>query len=347
MVRHGIDKMKFLLGRQRLGDDAAAEDLPQGVGGDEAKAAGFASGNGLGGFPPEMQGQIGALRHFGIGGPEGECVAIAQIGAQILTGDKRRIADDEIRRRPCGWFGAFGAHDQDPVGFVWHLLPGNGVGFGGAAPAGEAGDDFLGAIVQQGVGFFDVVEIAQDRFGDFTAGAVAEVPLQPAKPEHEFRHRHGAGVEFQAEKLVRVHAGLGEVEAVALTGDEIGQQVQNLPFQAFHHIEGDVEEVGGAAGGVEHADGAEAGVVGADEVGGSGQRAILGFGQCGGFDAIPFFEQRVHDGGLDQTFHEGARGEVGAELAALPGIDRVFQQGAEDGGFDLRPIAAGGDDQEV
>jgi hypothetical protein len=38
---------------------------------------------------------------------------------------------------------------------------------------------------------------------------------------------------------------------------------------------------------------------------------------------------------------------VGAELVALDGVEGAFEEGAEDGGFDVAPVGAGGFEEEV
>ena len=66
------------------------------------------------------------------------------------------------------------------------------------------------------------------------------------------------------------------------------------------------------------------------------RRRLLPLG--GGEHLRPFPPQRVDDGGDDQPLHIGAWGIMGAEASPLDGIERLFQQGAEDGGLDVAPI---------
>ena len=150
---------------------------------------------------------------------------------------------------------------------------------------------------EEGVGVLDVVEVAQDRLGGRGCADSAEEPLQVADPEHELGYGDRARVLFQAEELVRIDAGAGEGQAVALTRGHVGQRVQHLALQALHHLHGDVEEVAGAACRVEHPDGAEAGVEFAQ--GCRGGVAVAGFQLPvgGGFEAVPFGAQRLHHGG--------------------------------------------------
>ena len=83
-----------------------------------------------------------------------------------------------------------------------------------------------------------------------------------------------------------------------------------------------------------------------------GQRGLVGLAfvgeeQRGGLDVGPLVAQRLDDGGQDEPLDVGAGRVVGAQPVALGGVEGAFEQGAEDGGFDLRPVGAGGVAQEV
>ncbi len=54
---------------------------------------------------------------------------------------------------------------------------------------------------------------------------------------------------------------------------------------------------------------------------------------------VPVGAQGLFDGGADQALDVGARGVVRAQGVALFGIQGAFQQGSEDGGLDVRPVA--------
>ena len=66
-----------------------------------------------------------------------------------------------------------------------------------------------------------------------------------------------------------------------------------------------------------------------------------------GAHAVPIGAQRFHDGGQHQAFHEGARGELRPEPAAFLGVQRLFEQGAEDGRLHLCPVLVGGGDEQI
>ena len=74
----------------------------------------------------------------------------------------------------------------------------------------------------------------------------AEVPLQVADPQDHFGDGGGAGVDFQAQKLVGVDGVALHFEQI-LAFAEVGQGGEHFAFQAFHVFEGDVEEVAAAA----------------------------------------------------------------------------------------------------
>lgn len=84
----------------------------------------------------------------------------------------------------------------------------------------------------------------------------AEVPLEVADPEDEVGDGGGAGADFDAAELVGVDGEAGVFDGELGVG-ELGEEVVDLAFEAFEVFEGDVEEVSGAAGGVEDGDGAE------------------------------------------------------------------------------------------
>jgi hypothetical protein len=69
------------------------------------------------------------------------------------------------------------------------------------------------------------------------------------------------GLISMPQELVRVD-GVAHFEQVLAA--EVGEGVEHFAFEAFQVFEGDVEEVAGAAGGVEHADVAEVAVEVAD-----------------------------------------------------------------------------------
>jgi len=83
------------------------------------------------------------------------------------------------------------------------------------------------------------------------------VPLEVADSEDELGDGGGAFVDFKAEELVGadfegVHLG-GE----GFVGGDLGEEVEDFGFEFPHAGHRDVEEVAGAAGGVEDLGGAE------------------------------------------------------------------------------------------
>ncbi len=106
-------------------------------------------------------------------------------------------------------------------------------------------------------------------------------------------------------------------------------------------VEGDVEEVGGAAGGIENAEFAEAAMEAADFGGGLVEIAAVGAGDGGGLDGFPLAAQRCQDGLEHEALDIGARGEVSAERVALDGVEGVCAEGGRGGGVG----AVGGGDE--
>ena len=171
--------------------------------------------------------------------------------------------------------------------------------------------------------------------------------MQVADPQHQFGDRGGARVEFEAEELVRVD-GEAFGSKPALRVAESVELVEHFAFEALQVFERDVEKIARAAGRVEHAH-ARTGAWWklAHFVACGFELAFGGEQQRGGLHVGPVGAQRFDDGGQHQALDVGARRVVGAERVALGGVERAFEQGAEDGRFDLLPVGAGGFDQQV
>ena len=112
-------------------------------------------------------------------------------------------------------------------------------------------------------------------------------------------------------------------------------------------FQGDVEEVAGAAGGVEDPHIGQAHLEGGDELDGLRVFALFVQGEGGAVHRGPLLAQGLDDRGQDQALHIGPRGVVGAELVALQGVEGAFEQGAEDGGLHMAPVGLAGVDEQV
>ena len=98
------------------------------------------------------------------------------------------------------------------LGFIRHFAACHHVGFHAAPiPNGFFVSGFVtfglrfAVIVQHGIAALDVFERAQNRFGRRAFAVQTEMPLQVANPQNQFRDGRGAGIDFQAKKLVRVN----------------------------------------------------------------------------------------------------------------------------------------------
>ena len=230
-------------------------------------------------------------------------------------------------------------------GFIRDLPTGDGVhGGGDTIPLGERvaltierGD--LRRMGHERVAVPDVVKVADDREGDLLRRAGAEMPLEVADPEDEIGDDGGARVQFEAEELV----GVDGVELLRLA--EGGEGFEDLAFEALHVFERDVEEVSGAAGGIEDAGVAELAVeLAGDADGFFGFAGVNEVGD-GGDGVVPVGAEGLDDGGDDETLDVGARGVVRAEGGAFGLVEGAFEEGSEDGGFDVGPVGVGGFDE--
>lgn len=131
---------------------------------------------------------------------------------------------------------------------------------------------------------------------------------------------------------------LGDVLVVP----EFDEEVEDLAFQLLHASHGHLEKVACAASGVQHLGLGELGVEGLDMS--SSFVGLAFFDQRRGCTAhpVPVGSERPHDRRTDQPLDIGAGRVVGAELGPLHGVDRPFQQSAEDGWLDLVPPVAPG-----
>ncbi len=107
-----------------------------------------------------------------------------------------------------------------------------------------------------------------------------------------------------------------------------------------------VEKIPAAAGRVEHAHGAQGAVEVLQCLQGAVEVVLAGQGERGGLGVGPVLAQRFDHRGQDEALDVGPRGVVGTERVALVGVERAFQQGAEDGGLDLAPLRAGRVDEQ-
>ena len=173
--------------------------------------------------------------------------------------------------------------------------------------------------------------------------------MQVADPQHQLGDLLGPAFDLDAVELRGRHAHGFHVHEGLLFAQAIPAG-QHLAFQALEEIEGDVEEVARAAGGIEDARVAQLLVELAHDGDGFLELVLgclVGLGVLGGdndpadlgLHHVPVGAQRLLDGRPDQALDVGARGVVRAQGVALFGIEGAFQQGAEDGGLDVGPVA--------
>ena len=316
-----------------------------GVGGDEAELFATALHDFRSGLLPPEHDEVGGLGDVAFPGfAEGFGVAVAEGVAHAGGSDEGRISDDVIRLRPLGAAGIFVIEEGDGGGFVRDFLAGDGVGLGGVAvPEGEdfpadgiAARDFLvvgehGVLLADGLGFREQRAVA----GVGLAGGFA-LPLEVADPEDELGDGDGVVGEFEAEELLGADFVFVHLEGGVAT--EGGDEFEHLGFEALHVFEGDVEEVGGAAGGIEDFDFAEVSVeigdelegfgvllvsLGAEFLGGGGD-FLGGGGDAEGFDFLVHFRSAVL-GGISLAVEVGS-----GDLGGVP----LVAQGLDDGGAD-------------
>ena len=295
---------------------------------------------------PPIHDEIGTIGYIRISDPERFHIAIAQVITHSFISDVWRIADDEVGLRPDGGARVDEGVERADGLFVGDFAAGDGIDLKRAAVPDELGfavgafGEVFFVVGEDGVAALDVVELFEDGFGGGRLAMDAKMPLKIADPEDEFGEGGGAFVELQAEELVGIDGRALKAKDVGFT--EVAEEVDDLAFESLHLLKRDVEEVARAAGGIEHADGAELGVELVHLGLGGLEVAALGERDGGDTDGGPFIAERLDDGGEDEALDVGARGVVGAELVAFVGREGAFEEGAEDGGLDVAPFEGGG-----
>ena len=212
--------------------------------------------------------------------------------------------------------------------------------------AAVVGDELDRVPGEHGVAARDVVGVLEQGLARWGLGVGAKVPLQVADPEHGLGDARGARVGLQAQHLLRADGAALQLQPL-LGKAEAGLGVEHLALQALEVLQGHVQEIAAAAGGVEHAHGAEPAMERAHGLHRLVALAVLVEPEGAGLDVGPLGAQGLDDGGQHQALDVGARGVMGAELVPLDGVQGALQQGAEDGRFDLLPVGAGGVDEQV
>ena len=125
--------------------------------------------------------------------------------------------------------------------------------------------------------------------------ARAEVPLQIADPENEIGNYGCTGIEFETEELVRVHRKPGVFERLLRVAKRV-EGFKNLAFQTLHVFKRHIEEIAGAARGIEDAGGAELAVKCAR--GFNGRISVTGIHLFGDdrLAAAPVVPERLYEG---------------------------------------------------
>jgi hypothetical protein len=218
-------------------------------------------------------------------------------------------------------------------------------------PGREVDVGLLAVVREHRVAPLDVAVVEDHRLGDVVDRARADLPLQEADPQHELSQRGRALVELDAAELLQRHrlALVAELALPSLAGCAEGLElVEDLALDALEVLERDVQEVAAAAGGVEHAQGAEP-MMEAFDLGARLLQLrvarlpleVLGLArekQGGRLRVAPFLAQRLDHRRHDEAFDVGPRGVVGAEGVAFLGIEGALEQRAEDRGLDLAPV---------
>ncbi len=204
----------------------------------------------------------------------------------------------------------------------------------------------LAVVLENGVPAFDVVEGLDDRLSGHSRSEGAEVPLKVTDPQDELGDGGGAGVDLDAEELVRVNGVAGSFEN-RLGFAQAAEHIANFALQPLHVLHRHIEEIRGAARRVEDERVAQRIQEFADLLPGLGELPALRQRDGCGLDVGPLLAEGLDDRRQHQPLDVGPGRKVSAQLVPLVLVEGPLQQRSEDRGLDFAPLLSPGVDQQV
>jgi hypothetical protein len=123
--------------------------------------------------------------------------------------------------------------------------------------------------------------------------------------------------------------------------------IEHFAFEPLEMLERDIEEVPGAACGIEHTKGAEPAMERAGLLDRIAESSSGGMRHCGGERRVPFLAQRLHDRRHHKALDIGTWRIVRAELVSLDRIERALQKRSEDRRLHVVPVGLARLDQQI
>ncbi len=355
VVRDGVGERQGRLGAEGRLHHLPVEGLAEAVRGDEPEALRLPRADELGGPVPPVHHEVERLGQRRVGRADGVYRGVAEGLPHALVPDERGIADDEVGLGPRGDVDALEVDHGDGGGRVGDLLAGDAVGREretipaeeGAAVGGDPGDRARSG--DEGVAALDGPCLGQDRIGHGLGAAVVDLPLEVRHPQDELGDLGGPRVQLDAEEVLRDDGcgRAGEREPLLAAEPEGAHELEDLVFEGLQGGVCDDEEVAGAAGGVEDAEGPETlqeGLCGVAHLLLDRRRHVRRVGDAlldVGLDGVPCAAEGFVDGADDEALDEGAGGVVGAESVAFTGGEGALEERAEDGRVALGPVEGG------
>ncbi len=168
-------------------------------------------------------------------------------------------------------------------------------------------------------------------------------PLDLADPDHHTGQLRRVRIDLDASQRARPDARL-----LARQPEALGRPVDDLLLQVLEHAEREIQEVAGAAGGVEHRHRAQPLQERSDQPAGLLQGRLSG-GSVAIEQALHrrsrlrhVSPQRNHDRRFDQPLDRRAVGVVRPELGAPVRVESPLKERAEDSGLHVSPVEVGG-----
>ena len=272
-------------------------------------------------MPPEHD-EIGAIRYPLPNASQGFDITVAKCLPHGRSTDKRRIPDNEIRRRPLGLTRIQIPQHHFLCALIRHLLAGHRMHLRRPPiPTRHrlpiSIDQRLHPVIRQHrVAALDVVELLDHRLRRQHVATGAEMPLQITDPQHHVGDGGGAGIDLDAEELVRIDGEAGELQR-CLFFAEAFEGIENFPLQTLEMFKGDVQKVAAAAGGIENPQRTELVVELLDQSDGAVTVPLPGQSHARRQHRVPIGAQRLDHRRQHQSLDVFARRVVGAEMVAF------------------------------
>ncbi|MEA2604428.1 MAG: hypothetical protein QOF89_5420 [Acidobacteriota bacterium] len=325
--------------------DSPLEDLTDAIRGDESESADLPCEYKFGGLVPPVHDVISLFRDVRIGLPESLDVAVPECLPDSPAPNEGRISYYEIRCWPLRLTRVHVPINPHLSTIIWDVLPCHwALLVCNPIPSRHRytfliNQEFLPVARQHGVPIFDVPVVPQHRLRDrLGAAASANLPLDVADPEDKFGDLFGPALDLDTSELFGRNGCALDLQKILLL-PQVAEETEDLALQSLEEVEADIQEVARPTCWIQYSRLGESAMESADGFLRVIDLAALHQPADFGPNEIPIRSQGLLDGGSDEPLDVSPGCVVSAEAMALPRVQSPLQEGAEDGGLDIRPIA--------